>query len=320
MHKSRHEIAQLFSQVAGHPMETDTPTLTAFARKILRDKFLEADVGITGCNFAIAETGSITMVTNEGNARLCTTYPKVHISVMGMERIVPTFEDFEVLLTLLPRAATGQKITSYVSLINGPRKNSEIDGAEEFHLVVVDNNRSKILADPEFREVLRCTRCGACFNVCPVYRQIGGHAYGSVYGGPIGSVITPLLENDYKFWGELPFASTLCGACTMTCTVAIPLHDLLIKLRNKKVSKGFTSEIEKTMFKVWRRFYQGSGSYRFAMRSAYYLQKPLVRSGFIKFGPPPLSAWTNSRYFPAVTTKSFKEEWQESHRKGGKHD
>jgi len=313
MHKNRYQIAELFSKEAGRSLTTDTPTLTAFARNILRDKFLEADIGITGCNFAIAETGSITMVTNEGNARMCTTYPKVHISVMGMERIVPTFEDFEVLLTLLPRGATGQKITSYVTLINGPKRDGELDGAEEFHLVIVDNNRSKILADEEFRQALRCTRCGACFNVCPVYRQIGGHAYGSVYGGPIGSVITPLLEEDYKFWGELPYASTLCGACTMTCPVQIPLHDLLIKLRNKKVSKGFTSGLEKTTFKMWRRFYQSSGSYRFAMKSAYYLQKPLVRSGYIKFGPPPLSAWTNSRYFPALADKSFKEQWKENH-------
>lgn len=318
MHKSRHEIAQLFSQVAGHPMETDTPTLTAFARKVLRNKFLEADVGITGCNYAISESGSITTVTNEGNARMCTTYPKVHIAVMGMERVLPTFEDFEVLLTLLPRAATGQKITSYVSVINGPRRTSEKDGAEEFHLVIVDNNRSKILADPEFRDALRCTRCGACFNVCPVYRQIGGHAYASVYAGPIGSVITPLLEDDLKFWGELPFASSLCGACTMTCPVQIPLHDLLIKLRHKKISKGFTSETEKTLFKVWRRFYQRPGSYRFAMKSAYYLQKPLARSGYIKFGPPPLSAWTNTRYFPAIANRSFKEQWQEKHKGGGR--
>ncbi|NLT95431.1 MAG: iron-sulfur cluster-binding protein [Clostridia bacterium] len=313
MHKNRYQIAELFSKVAGYQLETDTPTLTAFARKVLRNKYLEAQVGITGCNFAIAESGSITTVTNEGNARMCTTFPKVHIAVMGMERVLPTFEDFEVLLALLPRSATGQKITSYVSVFNGPRKKGEIDGAEEFHLVIVDNNRSKILADPQFRDALRCTRCGACFNVCPVYRQIGGHAYGSVYGGPIGSVITPLLEEDYNFWGELPFASTLCGACTMTCPVKIPLHDLLIKLRNKKVTKGFTSGAEKTVFKIWRRFYQGSGTYRFAMKSAYYLQKPLVRKGYIKFGPPPLSAWTNSRYFPAIAKKSFKEEWNKNH-------
>ncbi|MGI6227025.1 MAG: LutB/LldF family L-lactate oxidation iron-sulfur protein [Peptococcales bacterium] len=317
MHKNRYQIAELFAQEAGHDLDTDTPTLTAFARNELRNKFLQADIGITGCNFAIAESGSITLVTNEGNARMCTTYPKVHIAVMGMERIVPTFEDFEVLLSLLPRSATGQKITSYVSIINGPRREGELDGAEEFYLVIVDNNRSKILADQEFRQALRCTRCGACFNVCPVYRQIGGHAYGSVYGGPIGSVITPILEEDYKFWGELPFASTLCGACTMACPVQIPLHDLLIKLRNKRVSKGFTPQTEKTTFKLWRRFYQTSGSYRFAMKSAYYLQKPLVRSGYIKFGPPPLSAWTNSRYFPSIANKSFKEDWL-ARNKGGK--
>lgn len=314
MHKNRDQIAQLFSEIAGRELTNDTPTLTNFARRYLREKFLAADIGITGCNFAIADTGSITLVTNEGNARMCSTYPKIHIAVMGMERIVPTFEDFEVLLTLLPRGATGQKITSYVTLVNGPRRSQELDGPQEFHLIILDNNRSKILADEEFRPALRCTRCGACFNVCPVYRQIGGHAYASVYSGPIGSVITPLLEEDFKFWGELPFASTLCAACTRTCTVQIPLHDLLIKLRNRRVEKGYMSPIEKATFKVWRRFYQNPATYRLAMKSASLLQKPLVKAGYIKAGPPPLSAWTNSRYFPAIARKSFKKRWQERYR------
>ncbi|MFZ7101990.1 MAG: LutB/LldF family L-lactate oxidation iron-sulfur protein [Peptococcaceae bacterium] len=312
MHKNRRQIAELFSQEAGEKLSSDTPTLTAFSRRVLREKFLTADIGITGCNFAVAETGSVTLVTNEGNARMCNTYPKVHIAIMGMERIVPTFADLEALLTLLPRSATGQKITSYVSVLNGPGQEADLDGPAEMHVIILDNGRTRILADQEFRQALHCTRCGACFNICPVYRQIGGHSYGSVYGGPIGAVITPLLENDLDFWGELPYASTLCAACSKVCSVKIPLHDLLVKLRQKKVAAGFTPLLEKTTFKLWRTFFQKSGVYRFAIKSAGLAQKPLVRSGFIKIGPPPLSAWTNSRYFPAVAGKTFRERWKEN--------
>lgn len=315
MHKNRQQIAELFSKAAGEKLASDTPTLTAFSRKVLREKFLKADIGITGCNFAIAETGSITLVTNEGNARMCNTYPKVHIAIMGMERICPTFEDLEALLTLLPRSATGQKLTSYISVVNGPKRNDDLDGPEELHVIVLDNNRSKILADLEFRQALHCTRCGACYNVCPVYRQIGGHSYGSVYGGPIGSVLTPLLEQDLKFWGELPYASTLCAACSEVCSVKIPLHDLLIKLRHRKVESGYSGVLEKTAFKLWRTLYKKPSTYRFAMRSASIFQKPLVRSGYIKAGPPPLSAWTNSRYFPAAADKSFHQIWNEKYKK-----
>ncbi|MFZ5944923.1 MAG: LutB/LldF family L-lactate oxidation iron-sulfur protein [Bacillota bacterium] len=311
MHKNRYQIAQLFSKEAGETLSSDTPTLTAFSRKVLRKKFLTADVGVTGCNFAIAETGSLALVTNEGNARMCNTYPKVHIAIMGMERIVPAFEDFEALLTLLPRSATGQKITSYVSVINGPRKGDDLDGPDELHVIILDNGRSRMLADSEFRQALHCIRCGACFNICPVYRQIGGHSYGSVYGGPIGSVITPLLEDDLDFWGELPYASTLCAACSSVCAVKIPLHDLLLKLRHRKVAAGHTPAMERVTFRLWKNLFQKPGRYRLAMHSAAIFQKPLVRSGYIKIGPPPLSAWTNSRYFPAAAKKSFRQLWQE---------
>jgi L-lactate dehydrogenase complex protein LldF len=314
IHKNRYQIAELFSKVAGYKVEADTPSLTAFARKTLRSKFMEADIGITGCNFAIADSGVITLVTNEGNARITTALPKVLITVMGMERVLPTFEDLEAILSLLPRSATGQKLTSYVSVVNGAHQAGEVDGAEEFHLVIVDNGRSRILADKEFRQALHCTRCGACFNVCPVYRQIGGHAYGSVYGGPIGAVITPLLEDDLDFWGQLSYASTLCAACSRACSVKIPLHDLLIKLRHQRVEAGHTDFMEKMSFKVWRSVFKLPGTLKFAMKMAGIAQKPLVRNGYIKAGPPPLSNWTNSRYFPAAADKTFHQRWNEKNK------
>lgn len=310
MHKNRTQIAELFSKVAGSKLSSDTPTLTAFAREVLREKFLNASMGITGCNFAVAESGSISLVTNEGNARFCYSLPKVHISLMGMERIVPTWEDLESILTLLPRAATGQKLTSYLSIVNGPRRPGETDGAEEFHLIVVDNGRSSILGDPEVREILNCTRCGACYNVCPVYRQMGGHAYGSVYGGPIGAALTPLLTGDYDFWGELPFASSLCGACSEICSVKIPIHEILTLLRHRKIQKGFTPTAEKLIFKSWRRFWRKPSTYRISMKSAAIFQRPFTSNGMIKRGPTPLSAWTNSRYFPALAKESFRDRWR----------
>lgn len=313
IHKSRDEIAQLFSKVAGEKLANDTPTLTAFSRRILREKFLKADIGITGCNFAIAETGSTTLVTNEGNARLVSSIPKVHIVVMGMERIVPTFEDFEAVLTLLPRSATGQKVTSYVSLNHGPRKPGEADGPEHFYLVILDNGRSRMLADDEFRQALLCTRCGACFNVCPVYRHVGGHAYGSVYGGPIGSIISSFLGKDTQEYLGLAYATTLCAACSRICSVMIPLHDLLLTLRKRYVEAGKPSIYERTAFKMWRTTFQNPRTYKIAMKSAQMVQKPFVNNGYISKGPAPLSAWTNSRYFPAAADQTFRDRWHEKH-------
>lgn len=311
IHKNRHQIADLFSEVAGLRVPSDTPSLNAFARKTLRQKFLTADIGLSGCNFAIADTGSITLVTNEGNGRMVTSLPKVHIVLMGMERIVPSFSDLEVVLNLLPRSATGQKFTSYISIISGPRRQEELDGPEELHVIVVDNGRSNLLGNKDFQEALRCIRCGACFNVCPVYRQIGGHAYGSVYGGPIGAVITPLLNNDLKDWGELLYASSLCAACSEACPVMIPLHELLVKLRYNRFKAGFTPKMEHMAFKVFRHYFGNSRRYRFAMKSGYYMQRPLMRGNHLEGGPTPLSGWTNSRYFPAVAEKPFRQRWSE---------
>ncbi|MCA1848804.1 MAG: iron-sulfur cluster-binding protein, partial [Actinobacteria bacterium] len=236
LHMNRQQVTEVLSRTAGEPLPPDVEALTQFARKRLREKFLTADIGITGANFGVAETGTIVTVTNEGNARLVTSVPPVHVVVMGIEKLVPRFEDLSVFVQLLGRSGTGQDLTVYTNFITGPRETGELDGAEEFHLILMDNGRSKLLGT-DFEEALYCIRCGACLNVCPVYRQTGGHAYGSTYSGPIGAVITPLLKGDEEA-KDLPYASSLCGACWEACPVGIPLHDLLLKLRNRQVEEG----------------------------------------------------------------------------------
>ncbi|MDQ3795805.1 MAG: LutB/LldF family L-lactate oxidation iron-sulfur protein, partial [Actinomycetota bacterium] len=247
LHMNRRRVAEVLSGAAGEKMPPDVEALGSFARKRLRQKFLAADIGITGANFGVAETGTIATVTNEGNARLVTSVPPVHVVVMGIEKMIPRFEDLSVFVRLLGRSGTGQKITVYTNFITGPRGEGELDGAEEFHLILLDNGRSKLLGT-EFEEALYCIRCGACLNVCPVYRQTGGHAYGSTYSGPIGAVITPLLKGT-KEAKDLPFASSLCGACWEACPVGIPLHDLLLKLRNRQVEEGARGKGETLAFK-----------------------------------------------------------------------
>lgn len=311
MHKTRQQVADLFEPIAGHALTSDTPTLTRFVRNKMRESFLQGEIGITGCNFAVANTGSIVMVTNEGNGRMVSTLPRVQITLMGMERLVPSFRELDVMLNLLARSATGQKLSSYTTILTPPKQAFDPDGPEEFHLVILDHNRSEILGDKPFRPALNCIRCGACFNVCPVYRQIGGHAYGSVYAGPIGAVITPLLENDWYKWGHLPFFSSLCGACSEACPVRLPLHDLLVKLRDRKVLGGHTPKIEHQIFKTYRFFFTHEETLRRALRLGSSLQWPLVRNGRISVGIPPLSNWTNSRTLPKVAPKSFMQMWSE---------
>jgi len=312
MHKTRQQVADLFEPIAGHTLTSDTPTLTRFVRLQMRERFLQGDIGITGCNFAVANTGSIVLVTNEGNGRMVSTLPSVQITLMGMERIVPSFRELDVMLNLLARSATGQRLSSYTTILTPPKQTPDSDGPEEFHLVILDHNRSYILGNKTFRTALNCIRCGACFNVCPVYRQIGGHAYGSVYAGPIGSVITPLLDNNWEKWGHLPFFSSLCGACSEACPVRIPLHDLLVKLRARKVLSRHTPQIEQQIFKAYRYFFTHEKILRRALRLGSRLQWPLVRNGRISGGPPPLSNWTKSRTLPKVAPKSFMQIWSES--------
>jgi L-lactate dehydrogenase complex protein LldF len=317
LHKDRTQIQRVFTAKLGYTGDESPENLARFARTVLRQKFLEADVGITGCNFAIANLGAINLVTNEGNGDLTAAIPKTHIAVMGMERIVPTLEEMEILDNLLCRSAVGQKLTSYITVM-GPSATGESDGPEEFHLVVVDNGRSEILGS-EFNEALQCIRCGACLNVCPVYRHIGGHAYGSIYPGPIGAVITPLLGgyDDYK---ELPFASSLCAACTDVCPVKIPLHEQLILHRQKIVEEKRTSSSERIQMKTASRLLSSQALFGKALRFANPASRLLSRHGRIIRGPGLVRGWINARDLrqPVKQQDSFRT-WLDQRKGGAEH-
>ncbi|MCC2684292.1 MAG: iron-sulfur cluster binding protein [Paenibacillaceae bacterium] len=310
IHKNRYQIADLLSKEAGETLAPDTKILAGFARRKLREKFLEADIGMTGCNFAIASTGSIVIFENEGNARMVSTVPKTQITLMGMERIIPTWDDLEVMSTLLPRSATGQKLTVYMSGITGPRREADGDGPEEMHVIIIDNGRSQQLGDPEFQELLNCIRCGACLNVCPVYRHIGGHSYGGTYSGPIGAVLTPALKGNVAEWDDIANASSLCGACWEACPVKIPLHDMLIYLRRRKVESGYTAADEKLGMKGFRYVMSDHRKLKLALRAGKLGQKFLVRDGFIKARIGPLKGWNAYRQVPALPSKSFRDSWK----------
>ena len=310
VHLNRHQVADILSKVAGETLPATVPDLLRFARARLREKFLRAEIGITGANFGVAETGTICLVTNEGNGRLVTSVPPVHVALMGIEKVLPRFEDLAVFTRLLSRSGTGQKLTSFTTFITGPRREGELDGPEELHLVLLDNGRSKLLGT-EFEEALHCIRCGACLNVCPVYRQTGGHAYGSTYAGPIGAVITPLLKGDAEA-KDLPFASSLCGACSEVCPVGIPLHDLLLKLRNRQVRGGLASRAEELMFRGFESAMTHPRLYRAGVRAGSLARRPLGRAdGAAARLPGPLGAWGASRDLPAPAPKSFRQLWKE---------
>lgn len=317
IHKTREEVAELFSEAAGKKLSTETTELCAWARETLREEFLQADIGISGCNFAVAESGSVVLVSNEGNARLTTTLPKVHIAIMGMERIVPTWKELDIMVSMLTRSATGQKISVYVTAINSARQLEDLDGPEEFHLVILDNGRSNILGTA-YQEVLKCIRCSACMNVCPVYRHIGGHAYGGVYGGPIGAVLTPLLDG-YDEWKELPYASSLCGACTDVCPVKIPLHDLLIEHRKDMVELGFSPFSEKMAFKGFEFTASHPSVYDTAVKWAHLGTGFLAKNGVISSGPGMLKGWTDVRDLPQPAKQSFREWWEKEGKENKDH-
>jgi L-lactate dehydrogenase complex protein LldF len=310
LHMNRRRITEVLSGVSGERLPPDVEALGSFARRRLREKFLAADIGVTGANFGVAETGTVATVTNEGNARLVTSVPPVHVVVMGIEKLIPRFTDLSVFVRLLARSGTGQKITVYTNFITGPRGPGELDGAEEFHLVLLDNGRSKILGT-EFEEALYCIRCGACLNVCPVYRQTGGHAYGSTYSGPIGAVITPLLKKTEEA-KDLPYASSLCGACWEACPVGIPLHKLLLKLRNRQVEEGTKGRGETLAMKGFENTMRSPALYKISGKAGRLAQKPLPRGdGSAQPLPGPLGAWTSSRDLPRFAEKSFRELWKE---------
>ncbi|WP_366248038.1 LutB/LldF family L-lactate oxidation iron-sulfur protein [Terribacillus aidingensis] len=317
LHKNKEQIKDVFTEKLDYKLTSKPEELALHAREKLRQEFLQADIGITGCNFAIAESGSVGLVTNEGNAGMVSDLPDTQICVMGMERIVPTFEEFEVLVGLLTRSAVGQKLTSYITALTGPRTAEEVDGPSEFHLVIVDNGRSGILGT-EFQSVLQCIRCAACINVCPVYRHIGGHSYNSIYPGPIGAVLTPLLGG-YDDFKELPYASTLCAACTDACPVKIPLHQLLHRHRQVIVEREGRAPISEKM--AMKAFGIGASSnplYAAGSKMASTVMKPFTKDETISKGPGPLKAWTEIRDFPAPNKERFRDWFKQHEKESGK--
>jgi len=305
IHKSKAEIRDLFIRELDMPPTDDTSEMAQFARRVLREKFLHADMGITGGNFIIAETGTVCIVTNEGNGRMVTSLPRVHVAIVGIEKIVETFEDYATLTQVLPRSATGQTITVYTHMYNGPRKTSESDGPEYMYVIFVDNGRSDIYAS-KYAEALTCIRCGACMNACPVYRTTGGHAYGWVYPGPIGAVITPLL-NGLGNAKPLPHASSLCGSCKQVCPVDIDLPRMLLDLRSDLYQEGKTEAHWILGLKLWAIGNQSPLLFEIGGRLARYITGDHPPKNL----PGPLSGWSKYRDFPRFAKKSFRQQWRE---------
>jgi len=309
LHLRTREVAELLSEHARRPLPADAESLAQYARETLREKFATADVGITGANFAVAETGTIVLISNEGNARLTVTLPRVHIAILGIEKVIPKLADLPVFLKVLARAATGQTLSVYTSLVTGPRREGEQDGPEEVHLVLLDNGRTRILGGP-LRESLFCIRCGACLNACPIYRNIGGHAYGGVYAGPIGAVLTPLYDG-LAANRHLPHASSLCGACQAACPVKIAIPELLVKLRGElHRASGGESKIEHWAYRVWARAMRSPALYRLGTWLATRtIGRWARRERWLRRLPGGLRGWTDSRDFPAPSTERFRDWW-----------
>lgn len=310
IHKTREQVRDLFVEHLGMEKTDDIPTMTATARSALRQRFLQADMGVSGVNFGVADEGAIVIVENEGNARLTTTAPRIHVAVMGIERICESLDDLGVLLQVLARSATGQRLSVYTSIISGPRRAGESDGPDEFHLVLLDNRRSQIVGS-EYAEALMCIRCGACLNACPVYQSIGGHAYGGVYSGPIGAILTPLLQPDLPDVHKLPHASSLCGACEWACPVKIAIPDLLLRLRADAVKNGKYEIYEPLAMFGWRQVMTNPALYGMGGKLASLGTRLIGRDGRIGWLPPPLDQWTRQRDFPAFAPKTFTELWEE---------
>jgi L-lactate dehydrogenase complex protein LldF len=314
IHKDKEEISDLFAKRHATERKTEINQLTREAREVLRSHFLSADMGITGANFVVAETGSVALVTNEGNEGMCTILPpRVHVVVTGVEKVLPTLEDLATLMRLLPRSATGQPISNYFSVLTGPKRPGDVDGPEHMYYVLVDSGRTGLLGG-EFQDMLRCIRCGACMNHCPVYQKIGGHAYGWVYPGPMGSVLTPSyvgIENAL----DLPQAATLCSQCSVVCPVKIPLPDLLRKLREKQWERGLRPWYEKVGVALWAYAAKRPSLYAFGSAVAVRLLKWMGGRRARISSLPVGAGWTLSRDFPAPSGRTFRELYRERQRK-----
>jgi L-lactate dehydrogenase complex protein LldF len=299
MHKSKEDIAKLFAEKLGTDPKLSPEELTLVARQVLREKYASAEVGVTGANFIIADIGGIAVTENEGNARLSCSLPKTHIVIVGIEKVIPSMTDLALFWPLLATFGTGQRVTSYNTIITGPRQPGEVDGPEEMIVILLDNGRTNILANEKQRESLYCIRCGACLNACPVYKNIGGHTYAATYSGPIGSVITPHLRG-LDEWKHLSYASSLCGNCTEVCAVKINLHELLLENRHEAVESGHTDFSERMAWKMWR---QG-----------------MLRRNWMNMASGPIKAWVVNKLVKGWSAnrsqlefpkKSFNQSWRE---------
>jgi len=303
MHKSKEDIAKLLHSKIGTPENANPNELTLKVREILREKFVKADAGITGANFLIADTGAVALTENEGNSYLSVAFPKIHISIAGIEKIIPSITDLDLFFPLLSTFATGQNLSVYNNILTGPKQAGEIDGPEEMYVILLDNGRSNILNEPEQRRALNCIKCGACLNVCPVYKNVGGHAYDSTYPGPIGSILTPYFK-DKEEYKHLSYASTICGACTNVCPVNIDLHKLLLYNRRDTVANNLTSKKENwTMY-----FWKNAMLKRAKMEKGGATVKNFMLKQFFK------KSWGDRRELPVIAQKSFNQLWKE--RKG----
>lgn len=300
MHKSKEDVAKLFHEKKGTPIDWTPQQITAYVREMLREKYLKADAGITGANFLVADIGGVVVCENEGNAFMSVAFPGVHIAIAGIEKIIPSLSHLDLFLPLLATHGTGQKLTVYNNLLTGPRQQGEQDGPEEMYVILLDNGRNKLLAQKEQRRALNCIRCGACLNACPIYKNIGGHAYGTTYSGPIGSVIEPQMIG-MKEYKHLSYASSLCGRCTEVCPVGIDIHNLLLLNRRDSVAEGYTARSERVIWNFWRK----AMLKRSRMERGGVGLKNFMLRRFFK------DAWGDRRELPLVAPKSFNQLWKE---------